>query len=205
MKHANHTNFIKTVSLSLFVIGTACSSLSQHQPNSPIANHLPLTLESADKIRIGSTLSTLVDEMFGKPRIKLPLDDPGFESWLYCVQEKCSQPAMAVEIEIQSKKVTSVSLNLRDGDPYQNLEHVRLRYPDSKFKHERYLHNYRDYFEVIDTYSDSTHGLIIGYDGTLKKVTTVTRSISSLQTTERKSTREYPKISKLPEKESTPN
>ena len=200
MKHLIITKFTKIVGLGALLFCMACSSAA----HSTHPSHLPLNLESADKIRVGFTLGSEAQEMWGKPRIKLSMEEPGTESWLYCDQEKCSQPRLVLYIDNRTNTVLSVGVTLKNGEPEQDLNKIRDRYPGRVLKREQYLYSYRDYFDIVESYVDTKSGLNITYDRVTKKVSAVTRSVVPLKEAHISQSGDvYPTISKILDREIT--
>src|SRR4051794_30226297 len=125
MRCVRSVKLARAIGLGAFLTWAACSTASR-----PIVSgRMPLNLDTADQIRVGTTQGKAVQGMLGDPRIKLPGDEPEVESWLYCEREKCSQPRLVVQVDARTDVVISVSLTVKDGEPEQDLDRVRDRYP----------------------------------------------------------------------------
>lgn len=200
MGETRFSRFHRFAGLGVLLAGVyACSSFPTQTGRS---NSLPLNLDTADKIRVGETQLEEIQAMLGAPRIKLPGRDPSSEAWLFCDQEKCSLPRLTLYVDLSSKTVTSVNVRLREDDPERDLDRARARYPSAHLKLERYLYSYRDYFETVASYVDSTGGLVMGYDETQKKVSAIARSVPPVREPQlTQSGSGFPKISKLPDRE----
>ena len=156
----------------LLVSFAGCSSLGHFSSHPPA----PLALSSADNIKLGVTRSEDLENLFGKPSVVLASQPTHTHAYLYCEKgpAQCTQGNLTFHVDDSSGVVRSVVWNPQVNDS-KNIETLIAHYKNATFTKRRYLYNYGDYFDEVETYTNLEQGITIGFNPTRNEVTRVYR------------------------------
>ena len=184
-------------------LALSCASLATKQNQ----NGISLTFTKIRQIQLGLTREAEVIALFGHPSRIISAEDAKSSNniWIYCERERCSTGRITLQVDPKSELVSSVTWTPKVGEPEQDLNIVMSQFPASTLQHHRNLYNYGHYFEVVESYSDASTGLSLGYDREKNAVTAIQRFIPGQQEIEISTSDGFPKISRLPDSESALN
>ena len=147
-----------------------------------------LSLQFAKEQRIGVTKQGEILSLLGKPDRIFDMSETNLggngKIWAYLAGGIQSSGRISFSFPANSDIVDSITWDVRNGDPEQNLEIALSQFKDSKFiktlpKYWDNPHSSPD--EVY--YEDSNNGLTITYLKTPKRVTTISWVLSGRETT----------------------
>jgi hypothetical protein len=150
--------------------GCSTSKNTQHS-DLPI-----LSLENADKIKLGDQAGKDLDALLGPPGYSGKTKSENVLAVLYCDSKPCVQGRITLHVNKTDKTISSIIWTPGSQDKEQNLEYVLNHYQGLTFSKQRLLYSYRDYMDLIETYTNKTQGITISYNPQKKIVTQVVRT-----------------------------